>query len=520
MLTGKNKSTKSLKQIPEDNRELLKEALLHINQPVEVAKTTETEEKAFIPACPVRNLGNPDFCCEHNVKHPLYAGSMAHGISSEKMVESLAVEGILAFFGTAGLPPAKVAQVIDRQSNKLKDIPHGYNLIHTPNEPDMEDAVVSLFIDKKVHLIEASAYISLTLPLVRYRVHGIHRDSSGNIVTPNKIIAKVSRIEVATKFFSPPPEKFLEELIKNGDITKEQAELARQIPMAQDVTAEADSGGHTDNRPAITMMPTMIALKNRLQKKFNYTQKLRVGAAGGISTPASAAAAFSMGAAYIVTGSVNQACVESGTSDIVREMLTQTQQADITMAPAADMFEMGVKLQVLKRGTMFPMRSAKLYDFYRKFKKIEDIPSTELMKLEKQFFRSSIEDIWNQTIKYFLERDKSQIERAKRDPRHKMALIFRWYLGQSSHWATAGDTSRRVDYQVWCGPAMGAFNEWTKGTFMEKAPQRKVVTVNLNILHGAAVLYRLQTLKIQGFYGISDFTPVPLEKAELVEYLT
>ena len=28
------------------------------------------------------------------------------------------------------------------------------------------------------------------------------------------------------------------------------------------------------------------------------------------------------------------------------------------MAPAADMFEMGVKLQVLKRGTMFPMRAA------------------------------------------------------------------------------------------------------------------------------------------------------------------
>ena len=35
------------------------------------------------------------------------------------------------------------------------------------------------------------------------------------------------------------------------------------------------------------------------------------------------------------------------------------------MAPAADMFEMGVKLQVLKRGTMFPMRAQKLYELYR-----------------------------------------------------------------------------------------------------------------------------------------------------------
>ena len=68
-----------------------------------------------------------------------------------------------------------------------------------------------------------------------------------------------------------------------------------------------------------------------------------------------------MGAAYVVTGSVNQACVESGTSPAVRQMLAEAEQADVAMAPAADMFEMGVKVQVLKRGTMFAMRAAKLY---------------------------------------------------------------------------------------------------------------------------------------------------------------
>ena len=65
-----------------------------------------------------------------------------------------------------------------------------------------------------------------------------------------------------------------------------------------------------------------------------------------------------MGAAFVVTGSVNQACIESGSSDIVRKMLAEASQADVTMAPAADMFEMGVKVQVLKRGTMFAMRGA------------------------------------------------------------------------------------------------------------------------------------------------------------------
>ena len=150
-----------------------------------------------------------------------------------------------------------------------------------------------------------------------------------------------------------------------GELTAEQATLAAQIPVAQDVTAEADSAGHTDNRPLVTLLPTLLALRDRLQAKFGYAQPLRVGAAGGLSTPSGLAAAFAMVAAYVVTGSVNQACVESGSSDLVRKMLALAQQADVAMAPAGDMFEMGVKVQVLKRGTMFPMRAAKLYELYQ-----------------------------------------------------------------------------------------------------------------------------------------------------------
>ena len=40
-----------------------------------------------------------------------------------------------------------------------------------------------------------------------------------------------------------------------------------------------------------------------------------------------------MGAAYVLTGSINQSCVESGTSPLVREMLCKTEQSDVAMAP-------------------------------------------------------------------------------------------------------------------------------------------------------------------------------------------
>ncbi len=317
-------------------------------------------------------------------------------------------------------------------------------------------------------------------------------------MTPNRVIAKVSRVEVASKFFAPPPEKMLQELVRTGALTSEQVRLAGRIPTAQDLTAEADSGGHTDNRPLVTLLPTLLALRDRMQSQHRYEIPLRVGAAGGISTPASAAAAFVMGAAYVLTGSVNQACVESGSSDAVREMLAQAEQADVLMAPAADMFEMGVRVQVLKRGTMFAMRAAKLYELYRGHARLEDLPAAERAALEKNLFRVSLHDIWADTRRYWLEREPRQAERADRDPKHKMALVFRWYLGQSSRWANAGEPTRRVDYQVWCGPAMGAFNEWAKGSFLEQARNRRVANVARNLLYGAAVLTRLNALRCQG----------------------
>ena len=184
--------------------------------------------------------------------------------------------------------------------------------------------------------------------------------------------------------------------------------------MADDLTAEADSGGHTDNQAAVVLIPTMLALRDRLQGSIG-SRAPRVGAAGGISTPWSAAAALAMGAGYLVVGSVNQACVESGTSDAVRKMLAEAQQADIAMAPAADMFEMGVKVQVLKRGTMFAMRAAKLHELLpgpRLDRRRSPRPSGR--SLEKTFFKAPLETIWDQTRAYFLERDPGQVERGRR----------------------------------------------------------------------------------------------------------
>jgi PfaD family protein len=470
---------------------------------------------AYLPPLPPDALGDPGFRSAHGVRFAYMAGAMANGIGSAEMVLALAKAGMLGSFGAAGLSVDRVTAAIDRIQKEASG-PYCFNLIHSPNEPAHEAAVCDLYLRRGVNRVEASAYLDLTPAVVRYRLAGLSRGADGRTKIGNKIIAKVSRVEVATRFLSPPPARLVGELLASGQVTAEQADLGKAVPMCDDLTAEADSGGHTDNRPAITLLPTLLALRDRLQRQFGFPEPVRVGLAGGIATPAGVAAAFSMGAAYVVTGSVNQACVESGSSDPVRKMLAEAGQADVAMAPAADMFEMGVKVQVLKRGTMFPMRAAKLFDLYRGYPSWEAIPAAERANVEKTLLRDSFEGVWAVTREFWAKRDPTQLPKADADPKHRMALVFRWYLGLSSRWANAGDPARLLDYQVWCGPAMGAFNEWAKGSFLEQPANRRVVTVGRNLLLGACVHLRRQAAAQQGVTLPAEWFPDgPRTPAEL-----
>jgi PfaD family protein len=453
----------------------------------------------YVPPSNPEHLGDVTFCLDHGIRYPYVSGGMAAGIGSADIVEELARAGMMGIFGSAGLSLQRVEQAVDRIQQNIPGLPYGFNLIHSPHDASLEKGVVELYIQRGVKLAEASAFLDMTINVVRFRTHGIHRGPNGEIITPNRVMAKVSRTEVASKFFAPPPAKMLSELVRTGLLTQEQAQLAEQIPVAQDLTAEADSGGHTDNRPAVTLIPTMLHLRDKAMATYRFAQPLRVGAAGGIATPASVAAAFAMGAGYVLVGSINQACVESGTCDDVRKMLAAAEEADTTMCPAADMFEMGVKVQVLKRGTMFAMRASKLYEIYRECASIEAIPAAERASLEKTVFKTTLDDVWNQTVSFFQQRDPVQVTKGEKDPKHKMALIFRWYLGQASRWANQGVPDRKLDYQIWCGPAMGAFNHWTRGTFLEQPQHRRVGVVGYNLLYGGAVMTRLNALRSQGF---------------------
>jgi trans-AT polyketide synthase, acyltransferase and oxidoreductase domains len=473
---------------------------------------SNNEILATVPALPPDQLGDSSFRQAHGVRYSYASGAMANAIASTDLVIAMGKAGLLASFGAAGVVRPRLEEAIKSIQDALPNGPYAFNLIHSPSEERMERDAIELFLQYGVTTVEASAFLDLTPYVVWYRAAGLSQNADGSVNIGNRIIAKVSRREVATLFMQPAPERLLKPLVEQGRITAQQAELARRVPVADDITCEADSGGHTDNRPLVALVPSIIALRDQIQAEHHYATPVRVGAAGGIGTPSAALAAFMMGAAYIVTGSINQACVEAGASTHTKKLLAQADMADVMMAPAADMFEMGVKVQLLKRGTMFPMRAEKLYDYYANYDGIDAIPTDERAKLEKQIFKRPLEDIWADTVAYFEERDPDQIERARNNPKRKMALIFRWYLGLSSRWSNIGEKGRELDYQIWCGPSMGAFNAWTSGSYLEAPENRLVAEVAEHIMRGTAYQYRVQMLNTAGVSlpsALMAYTPKP-----------
>ncbi|MEK4042691.1 ACP S-malonyltransferase [Paenibacillus sp. FSL H8-0048] len=455
---------------------------------LEAAEAVTQEQPALGGALTGTGLGSPVFKHRYGLDYAYLMGGMNDGISSQELVVQAGRAGCLAFLGAGGMKAAELGNAIRHIRRELGDSKLlGVSVTYHPIYPQQEEQLIDLLLQEKIRLVEASSYLTLTPALIKYRLLGLTLAEDGTVQSSHKIIAKVSRPDIASMFMSPAPARIVDKLLAQRQITAEQAELARLIPVADDLCAAGDSAGPTDQANLLSLLPTLIRLKKELAVTFAPVSRMHIGAAGGIGTPEAAAGLFLMGADFILTGSINQCTVESGTSPEVKELLAQVSVYDMAYVPSRELFELGGKAQVVKKGLFFPARANKLYELYRSTASIQQLDSKTKSQLEDKYFGRPLADVLESSRQAMPPEEQAAVQA---DPKQQLAAVLKWYMTRGRISAISGDSGNKVNYSIMCGPAMGAFNQWVKGSPLEVWRNRRAGDIAVRIMDGAARILR------------------------------
>ncbi|MCG8569829.1 MAG: hypothetical protein MJB14_06790 [Spirochaetes bacterium] len=303
----------------------------------------------------------------------------------------------------------------------------------------------------------------------------------------HKILLKTSRMEVVKNFLHGPVERDIKKLLSKGDITQQEAQLLTQVPFVDDICLEMGFDGFSQGCSSLNLFSTFKQKVVKADNKNFSSKRIRLGIGGGIGTPETAAAAFLVGADFILTGTINQCSVEAGTSHEVKDILENVSIHDLCYVPKDLLFETGAKISVVKKGSLFPVRANHLYDLYKKNSSLDDLDRETREKLETSYFQQSIDQILNEIKNNSLIEKPGRTEKFAYLPKYEMSLVFKSYFQDAQKKAIAGNREYKSDYQIYCSPIMGAFNAWVKGTQLEKWKKRNVRLIAEKIMDDAAV---------------------------------
>ncbi|MEU4876771.1 ACP S-malonyltransferase [Streptomyces sp. NPDC021608] len=417
------------------------------------------------------SLGARTFRERYGLRRAYVLGSMYAGVSGPELVRAAAKAGLLAFLGTGGLALAEV----ERRLHELGlGGAHGVNVLHHPDAPDREAALIDLLLRHGVTLAEVSGFPRVTEQLVRFRLKG------------GRILAKVQRTDVAAAFLAPPPAPLVARLLAAGAVTEAEAEAAASRPMADDLCVAADGGWLCTGADPLTLLPAVLRLRDA---GASPGPRVHVGCAGGIGTPEAVAAAFLLGADFVLTGSVNQCSVEAATSDRVKDLLQRANEYDVDTAPSPYQFELGLRSRYLKRGLFFPARASALHELWRRNTTPADLDEATRTRILERYLGGE----------YQPPTGPRTTPAPDTGARSEAAQPLRRYFDRGLRLALAGDPDHTVDYLVHCGPAMGAFNQAVAGTELEPWRARTVEAVGEVLMAGAAAHVTARSQALQGF---------------------
>jgi len=128
-------------------------------------------------------LGSSGFKSRYGLKYAYVSGAMYKGIASKEMVLSIVKSGMLGFYGTGGVSLEQIEEVISFIKSDLSpEQTFGMNLLNNVSDPKLEEETVDLYLKYGVSVVEASAFVTVSPALVKYRLSGItlSQDGSGH----------------------------------------------------------------------------------------------------------------------------------------------------------------------------------------------------------------------------------------------------------------------------------------------------------------------------------------------------
>lgn len=434
----------------------------------------------------INTLGSPDFREKYRVKYSYIIGGMGKGISGSNLVAKVCNNGILGFLGTEGLEEIDVERMIKQTQSMIKnDSVFGINITQDYFEKERIPSLVDICLKYNVKAVEISNFISITKDLVRYKVKGMRINEKGQY-EGNSIVAKVSQTALASEFLKPAADDILRQLLNENEINMSEYELAKKVPLVDDLCLLGDCAYETERGNLVSMLDEVLSIRKRIVEQSDKELLFipRVGCAGGIGTPKIAAMYFYMGADFVLTGSINQCATEAVLAKSIKCLLNGLTVCDCTYVPSEKFFELDKNVQVVKKGVFFPSRAKLLKSLYEVNDSIDMISDNMKTYLKNKMFHMDLEDYYQNMKKTLNEK---QVVLADANPKYKMALIFKQYIKNAFMLATdIGDNDTNfVDVGLYCSSALGCFNEAVKGTYMEDYSKLSVVDIADYIMSGA-----------------------------------
>ena len=315
----------------------------------------------------------------------------------------------------------------------------------------------------------------------------------------HQLFAKVSRPEVAAALpVAGARRRCCDALVARASSPRDEAELAARVPVAEDVTVEADSGGHTDNRPLVALLPTIARAARRARRSSTATSGRSGSAppAGSAPRPRWRGVRARRGVRADRLGQPGWPS-SPGCPTTARRCWPQADLADVIMAPAADMFEMGVKVQVLKRGTMFAVRAGRAVRAYRDHASLEAIPAATLRaRSRRDVLRATVDEVWAETRRVLAAARPGAARPGRARPEAPDGAGLPLVPGPVE---PLGDRRRAGAADRLPGlvrPGDGRVQRTGRAArFLAEPGERTVVQIALNLLEGAAVITRAHQLR-------------------------